>query len=268
MTASPERVPPVQSAATLSGLPAATGLPPAPGYALYPPNAATLATFLGGPIAGTVVLAKNYYRLGRPSAGRQALLWGVLATAALIGLGFALAGRSPGMLLALVPVVVVAQLAKTLQGEAFERHKQAGGPVASMWKAAGIGLVTLAGVFAVIAVAVVATTMLTGPSTLKVGSSEVLYSGNATTADAQALGKSLTDLGYFRDEHPATVLLSKDASGTTLKFVVNEAAADNETTLAIFAAITEKLAPSIGGKPITLQLVNKELKELKSKRVE
>lgn len=262
MAATPPQIPPIQAAATIPVV------PPAPAYALYPPNAVALATFLGAPIGGAVILAKNYRRLGRPSAARQALLWGLLATAALIALGFAIAGRSPAILVALLPVVIMAQLAKVLQGEAFERHKQAGGHVASLWKAAGIGLVSLAGTFAVIFVVVIATTMLTGPSTLKVGSSEVLYSGKATTADAQALGKSLTDLGYFQDGHAATVLLAKDASGTTLKFVVNEAAADNDAALGIFAAITDKLAPSIGGKSITLQLVNKEMKELKTKRVE
>lgn len=269
MDATPPNVSPTQRAGMGPDVPMATALPPAPAYALFPPNAATLATFLGAPIAGAVVLAMNYRRLGRSSAALRAVLWGLLATAALIGLGFVLADRSPAFLVALIPVAIMAQLAKTLQGEAFEQHKQAGGKVASMWKAAGIGLVSLVGLLAVIFVIAIAMESLTGPSRLKVGSSDVLYSGKATAADAQALGKALTDLGYFRDGQAVSVLLSKDASGTTLKFVVNEAAAAHgEDLLAGFADLTEKLAPAIGGKPITLQLVNAELKELKSKRVE
>src|SRR6202035_606734 len=106
----------------------------------------------------------------------------------------------------------------------------------------------------------------TGPASSKrlaVGNSEVLYSGSATQADAQALGKALTDAGYFGGSKATSVLLSKDGTGTTVQFVISEAAAQKEGILDGFTRITEAIAPSIGGKPITLKLVDPELKELK-----
>ena len=235
--------------------------------ALYSPQAVGLATFLGSPIAGGIIMAMNYRRLGRLASGRIAIVGGLIATAALVGLGFALPEHSPAFLTAILPFLVMFQVAKQLQGEAVERHRRSGGKIASMWKASAIGLGCLLALMAIVIAIVIETTPSTG-TRLIVGSSEIYYSGAATQADAQALGKALTDNGYFSPGHSTTVLLAKDRLGTTLKFVVNDEAGERETTLDAFAQLTEQIAPSVGGKPITLKLLNSELKEMQTRKIE
>src|SRR5580700_8363532 len=112
----------------LTGAPAPLGYAsqPAESYALYSPQAVGLATFLGAPVAGTAIMALNYRRLGRPASAIKAMACGIFGTAALIGLAFALPAHAPGFLIALVPIVIMIQLAKSLQGEVFDRHKLAG----------------------------------------------------------------------------------------------------------------------------------------------
>ena len=48
---------------------------------VYTAQQVGLATFLGGPIAGCLLLASNYATLGRQSARIQAIGWGVVGTA-------------------------------------------------------------------------------------------------------------------------------------------------------------------------------------------
>lgn len=263
----PHALPP--SGASAPALPLGYATAPAAQYALYSPGATGLATFLGGPIAGTAIMAMNYRRLGRSASATKTILWGVLGTAGLIALSFAIGNRAPGLSLAIVPVVVVLQLARSLQGETFSRHKVAGGKVASMWKAAGIGIASMVGLLAIIvSIAVAADLAFPSNKRLAVGSSEILYSGTATTGEAQALGNALSNDGYFGSGKTTTVLLARKNSDTTLQFVVNETAALDDNTVAIFTAITQDVAPSIGGKPITLQLVNPQLKVLKTKKID
>lgn len=257
-----------QPAVNAATLPLAYATAPAAQYPLYSPGAVGLATFVGAPVAGAAIMAMNYRRLGRPAAANKVILWGVAGTAALIALGFALGNHAPGIPLAFVPVAVMLQLARSLQGGAFSQHKAAGGKVASLWKAFGVGAASLVAVLAVI-FAIAITADLASPSNkrLSVGTSEILYSGSATHADAQALADALTRDGYFRSGNAATVLLARNGNGTTLQFVVNEAAAQNDSTIAIFTALAQDVAPSIGGKPITMELVSPQMKVLKTTKI-
>src|SRR5437016_9395231 len=55
-----------------------------PAYKLHSPGNAFLATFLGGPLAASVILAINYFRVGRAAAAWQAILLGLLTTVLLL----------------------------------------------------------------------------------------------------------------------------------------------------------------------------------------
>ena len=269
MDAIPAQRPLPQPAVIAPTMPLEYAAAPAAQHSLYSPGAVGLATFVGAPVAGAAIMAMNYRRLGRPAAAAKAVLWGVLGTAALIALGFALSNQAPGLPLAFVPVVIMLQLARSLQGEAFSQLKTDGGKVASLWKAFGIGAASLVGVLAIIfGIAIAADLASPSNKRLSVGSSEILYSGSATHADAQALADSLTHAGYFGGGRATTVLLARNGSGTTLQFVVNEAAAQNDTTLAMFTALAQEVAPSVGGKPITMELVCPEMKVLKTTRID
>ncbi len=129
--------------------------------------------------------------------------------------------------------------------------------------------------------------MLTAPRVTVGVNDEVVYSGAATRADAEKLGKALVSLNFFRKPR-ITVLLTKDAGGTsisiplegdesqrpskddniTTKFVngksvivhSDEAALpmpwENPALLESMKVIGESVSASVGGPPLTIRLLN------------
>lgn len=125
--------------------------------ALYAPGHVALATFLGAPIAGCVLLALNYRRLGDSKAANLALFAGFMGTGVLLAIAFVLPDRFSNSVLPAASTFGMYQCAKTLQGKAHEHWLANGGIQGSGWTAAGIGILCLIGiVIAIIAVILVA----------------------------------------------------------------------------------------------------------------
>lgn len=110
---------------------------------LYSTRSILLGTFLGSPLAASILMALNYRRIDKPAAARKALISGAISAAALIVLGFLIKDHA-GIRFALniAQLVLVYYLAKSFQGTAISGHKEAGGKMASAWGAAGIGILS------------------------------------------------------------------------------------------------------------------------------
>jgi hypothetical protein len=106
---------------------------------LYSPGQVALATLLGAPIAGALLLAANYRELGEVNAPRKAVVWGLVGTVLLLMLSFVLPDSLPNSTLPMSTAITVFLLAKNLQGTLYDSHVGAGGPKHSSWRAAGIG---------------------------------------------------------------------------------------------------------------------------------
>ena len=125
-----------QSAELVDSRQAATG-------PLYSPFQVGLAAFLGGPFASCWVLAANYAALGKLTARRNALLWGIGSTAVLVAVSWFLPVKFPRAVIPIAYTVTLAQIANTYQGEAFDAHLAAGGTRRSSWRVVGIALTSL-----------------------------------------------------------------------------------------------------------------------------
>jgi hypothetical protein len=90
------------------------------------------------------------------------------------------------------------------------------------------------------------------------GGDAVYYEGYSTLADAQALGQKLQSIGYFTGKG-ANVFLKKHTNGTTLAFVVTDGTWTNAQMVTDFENITRSVAPSVGGLPIDMRLMNTTL---------
>jgi hypothetical protein len=131
------------------------GLSAAPTYQLFDSRAVAIATLLGTPVAGAILMALNYRRLGQKSKATLAVVYGIVATALATGVGFFLpqgvgSGVGIGLLFATMNV------AKSLQGPAIEEHQRQGGKLASRWIAFFVGLgmlVVFVGIVAVVMIA-------------------------------------------------------------------------------------------------------------------
>jgi len=129
-----------------------------PSYKLFDSRAVAIATLFGSPVAGAIVMAINYSRLGQKSKATLAVVYGLLATVAGIALGFVLpqgvgSGVGIGLLLAMM------NIAKSAQGPAVTEHQQQGGKLASGWAAFFIGLGMMVVIIGIIVVAVVVMAM-------------------------------------------------------------------------------------------------------------
>lgn len=93
-------------------------------------------------------------------------------------------------------------------------------------------------------------------SKVTVGSrDEVYFFNSAWKPDAEALGQTLQQIGFFRDVG-TTVLYSKDHGVRTVSFVVPDNAWNRADTVAAFEEIGRRVAPAAGGFPIEVRLVD------------
>jgi hypothetical protein len=96
--------------------------------------------------------------------------------------------------------------------------------------------------------------MTVGKATAGVKDS-VYYFGDATDADARALGEALRSAGYFTDKG-ATVALLK-GEGTVISFVVQEGLWNEPAAAATLERLVRQIAPSVGGLPVKLRLLDR-----------
>jgi hypothetical protein len=244
----------------VGGYPAPQYAPPA--YRLYDVAAIGIAAFFGGPLAGTVLMASNYRKLGQGNNGVLALILGAAASVGLIYM--ALRTTANPAIASVVLMVCTALAAKQLQGEPIKVHVAWGGQLYSKWRAVGVAIVTTL----VLGGALIGYLVYTGQwqsfaaqygvgqNTVTIGTKDqIVYSGTATAADATALGNALKSAGYLQDRG-VTVLLSKGTGGTTIGFVVQDGYWNNTGALTQFDEVARGVASTVGGLPIQVQLLN------------
>lgn len=87
------------------------------------------------------------------------------------------------------------------------------------------------------------------------GNDTVVYEGEATQAEAQALGQKLQSLNYLTGKG-ADVFLGKHSDGTTIAFVVSDGVGNDASAVAGFEDLVREVAPSVGGLPIKMLLLS------------
>jgi hypothetical protein len=113
------------------------------GVRVYSPNQVLGATFLGSPIASAWLMAENFVAFGNTSAARKAWLWGVVATAAILGLSTLVPDGVPTSPVAIAYAFVAKHLAEKYQARDIATVLTGGGSHYSSWRAAGLGLLSL-----------------------------------------------------------------------------------------------------------------------------
>jgi hypothetical protein len=85
----------------------------------------------------------------------------------------------------------------------------------------------------------------------------VYYFGDATEADAKALADALRSAGYFTDKGAAAAVLKGE--GTVISFVVQEGLWNQPAVTATLERLVRQIAPSVGGLPIELRLLDRNM---------
>ena len=229
-----------------------------PSYTLFDSRAVALATFFGTPAAGSSLMAINYRRLGQAGKGTMAVILGIAATGLVILFTWNLP-HSASFPIALALLFGMQRIAMWKQGPAIKEHVQRGGQLGSKWRAFGMGAAWFTAIFLAVFIPVYATS---NNSRIIIGSKDaVYYSGSATKAEAQALGGSLKEHGYFSDQgasgRGADVYLVQGKDGTVISFIVKAGSWNQPGVIENFEEIGREVAPAVGGFPLRVRLTNK-----------
>ena len=241
------------------------GTPPGPitrgpEYRLFDSGAVAVAAFICSPLAGAILIAVNYGRLGKAGKGVLAVTLGLIATV----LGILIKwnwNRSLGsdafeILFFIWTWICTWQIAKVEQGEAVEEHIARGGQLGSRETAFFVGIATLAVLFGVICAGLYETQ---NHKVVTIGTKDqVIYSGLATKANATALGNALKSNEYFLDRG-SSVLLNKGFGSTTISFVVQDGVWNQAGMLSGFEELAREVAPTVGGLPVQVRLADSKM---------
>jgi hypothetical protein len=85
----------------------------------------------------------------------------------------------------------------------------------------------------------------------------VYYFGDAGSADARVLGEALRSAGYFTDRGMTVALLKGE--GTEISFVVQEGVWDQPAAIATLDRLVRQIAPAVGGLPVELRLLDRDM---------
>ena len=122
--------------------------------------------------------------------------------------------------------------------------------LAGQWVGFGLG----AALVATIAAGVIILHSTREPR-VAIGNDEVYYYRRATKDDALALGKALRETGFFNGRG-TSVLLWMGGGPTIVSFVLDEGAWDHPDVVSNFTELGRRIATSVGGFPIQVQLVD------------
>jgi hypothetical protein len=246
---------------------AAAAYPAPPGYRLYSVNAVALATFLGSPLAGAVVMAINYARLGRGGSARMAVVLGLIGTAAVFAIAFVLPDKVPNVVIWLPQLLGMQAIAKALQGPAIEDHARRDGRAASNWKAAGIGMLGLLLFGGILLGVYFYESAAMGEKINVTKVEEIYYSKRATRDDAVKLGELLKSMDFFDGKGAKTVLIGRtEDGGTRVSFVVGNWT--DPSLLKFFKKVGEDVAAAGFPKPVRVILCDDGLSEKHEIKVE
>ena len=229
-----------------------------PEYRLFDSGAVAVAAFICSPLAGAILIAVNYGRLGKTAKGVFAVTLGLIATALTILVKWSWnnpLGSLGSIALGMLSFICTWQIAKVEQGEAVEEHIARGGQLGSRETAFFVGIATLAVLFGVICAALYETQN----KVVIIGTKDqVIYSGLATKANAMALGNTLKSNEYFQDRG-SSVLLNKGIGGATISFVVQDGVWNQPGMLSSSEELALEVAPTVGGLPVQVRLVDSKM---------
>jgi len=128
------------------------------GHRLYKISGIGVAAFFGGPVAGGLLIAKNYKQMGKLKEARQARWLSVLAMLTVVTLLWFIPEdwNLPNTSVSVPLVFLTVFIAQHLQQNDINMHMNAGGEFISNWKAFGFSLLVLLGVLCLLFTGIIA----------------------------------------------------------------------------------------------------------------
>jgi hypothetical protein len=103
---------------------------------------------------------------------------------------------------------------------------------------------------------------------ITVGRGYLYYALPISAAEADAVGRALTQAGYFNEARDSTLMLSREGGTPQLRYVIDPQAANDPGVVAEFEEVSAGIANSIfEGHPLLMRLCDAELNSLHERQV-
>lgn len=234
---------------------------------LFSPVNIAVATFFGTALAGSILLALNYRRAGKPRAAFYSVVFGAAIAFAVIAIALftpdtrvvqtAFTALNIGLCLGLK------RFCEIWQGADIAAHRAAGGTVGAGWPTAGIAVGCMVGVLAVLVAGLLVQWKVKAGDSVEFGDSTVYYKDGVTEAEAREVGETLEELGWFGGGNAMDIQVRRRGGEIHIAFIVDPAAAaELEDDFRVLAdAVSEDV---FGGDPVRIDFADDEFNVKKS----
>ncbi len=251
--------------------------PPAAEVTLFTKRAITIAAGLGGPLAGTYLLARNFRSLGRTDASRKATAIGVLLSlAAFTAIAFVPGSsmdRIPRSFLPIIEAGIFYLVVETYQQKEIVAHLGTGGKKGS-WRvilAASLISVILSlayFLFVFILVPHADTTFAGTPYAFASTGCTIYYDrGSIQESDLKTVGALLEEAGYFSRDTRLAAGLREENGDYVVELEVDKDHWEDQAVRDDIAVLVYRLNKSSGGHYYHVRCVSFNLAGEKSARL-
>lgn len=229
-------------------------------------GAISLATFLGGPLAGGFVMAKNFRLFGQPRAALNAVFLGIITTIllflALLYLPEGIFDKIPNAIIPAIYTGVIGILADRMQGPAIRKLMEEGAVKASNWIAAGYGFIGLVIYGALIAVAIFAVPFAGYPKNMQIDENITLYySGDVEDMQVLRVSEAIKSSRFMEGSAGADIFLKEEDDFFALTFILPDTSAiSDELVVHDFTMLEKYLNYNLNpAKPLEIRFADLEL---------
>lgn len=121
---------------------------------LYSLKSIALGSFIGSPLAAGYLISENYKALNEPDKARNTIITYIIATILLFIVLFLIPeeilDKVPSFIIPIIYTAIIGVIVEKQQGAILRSHEENGNELYSGWRAAGIGLVTVVIIIALV----------------------------------------------------------------------------------------------------------------------
>lgn len=241
---------------------------------LFTPKAIGVGAFLGGPLAATILIGRNFHQLGYKRSRNQTYLLGLGLTLSYFWLIFeipaGIADKIPTPVYGGFVSLIAYMLTENLQGETLRKHFENLGQKASGWAVVGwstLGLTFSLGLMMLYLPFIPPFDFEEAVYTEGLLGNEIYYSANIDETILKELGEYLIENEYFDAEYSVPIQLIRDESGYQLTLSCYRDQWTDPETIAIFRDFAKGIEEGVLGETVHVCLVDQDLRGVHRKKL-
>lgn len=233
----------------------------------FTPHHVTMATLLGSPVAGSLVISASCRQQGNRTAANNWIMVGftllvfLVLASYIIGPDIHDASLIAGIAMGLAPHLILTLVMYYISREALpKREKSSSQEITGKhpgWKAVGIGLpcgIIIAAILIGVGYVSIKENTLDLGERLELGNDEIYYEENVSETEARQLGAFLRETGYFTDSG-ASVQLKKEGETYLLSWALKDEAWKDSEVISEFRSVGEAVSSRVfNGEPVITRL--------------